>query len=156
MIPLYYICIHPEHPTCLESKPGQFLHILVFFPPWNLNSAFNKSSRKSKCAFCSDQFWSWFGLQRQSSHSQRMNLVVSEINRYHSNGRKRKETKEPFDEEKKESEKSWLKTQHSKNWDHGIWFHHFMANTLGKTGSSDRFYFLGLQNHCGWWWQPWN
>ena len=26
----------------------------------------------------------------------------------------------------------------------------------GKSGSSDRFYFLGLQNHCGWWLQPWN
>ena len=24
--------------------------------------------------------------------------------------------------------KSWLKTQHSKNKDHGIWSHHFMAN----------------------------
>ena len=21
---------------------------------------------------------------------------------------------------------------------------------------SDRFYFLGLQNHCGWWLQPWS
>ena len=33
--------------------------------------------------------------------------------------------------------------------DHGIWFHHFMANRRGKSGSSDRFYFLGLQSHCG-------
>ena len=24
----------------------------------------------------------------------------------------------------------------------------------GKSGNSDRFYFLGLQNHCGWWLQP--
>ena len=24
--------------------------------------------------------------------------------------------------------KSWLKSQHSKNEDHGIWSHHFMAN----------------------------
>ena len=31
-----------------------------------------------------------------------------------------------------ESEKSWLKTQHSKNKDHGIWSHHFMANGWGK------------------------
>ena len=31
-----------------------------------------------------------------------------------------------------------------------------MANRWGKSGSSDRFYFLGLQNHCGWWLQPWN
>ena len=32
----------------------------------------------------------------------------------------------------------------------GIWSHHFMANRWGKSGSSERFSFLGLQNHCGW------
>ena len=26
----------------------------------------------------------------------------------------------------------------------------------GETGNSDRYYFLGLKNHCGWWLQPWN
>ena len=26
----------------------------------------------------------------------------------------------------------------------------------GKNGNSDRLYFLGLQNHCGWWLQPWD
>ena len=26
----------------------------------------------------------------------------------------------------------------------------------GKSGNSNRFYFLGLQNHCRWWLQPWN
>ena len=31
-----------------------------------------------------------------------------------------------------------------------------MTNRRGKSGSSDRFYFLGLQNHWGWWLQPWN
>ena len=31
-----------------------------------------------------------------------------------------------------------------------------MANRRGKTGNSDRFYFLGLPNHCRWWLQPWN
>ena len=31
-----------------------------------------------------------------------------------------------------------------------------MANRRGKSGNSDRFYFLGFQNHCGWWLQPWN
>ena len=29
---------------------------------------------------------------------------------------------------KEESEKSRLKTQHSENYDHGIWSHHFMGN----------------------------
>ena len=31
-----------------------------------------------------------------------------------------------------------------------------MANGWGKIWSSDRFYFLGLQNHCRLWLQPWN
>ena len=38
----------------------------------------------------------------------------------------------------------------------GIWSHHIMASRWGKSGNSDRFYFLGLQNHCGLWLQPWN
>ena len=51
---------------------------------------------------------------------------------------------------KEESEKSWLKTQHSDNEDHGIWSHHLMANRWGNNGNSNRLYFLGLQNHCRW------
>ena len=31
-----------------------------------------------------------------------------------------------------------------------------MTNRWGKNRHSDRFYFLGLQNHCGQWLQPWN
>ena len=38
---------------------------------------------------------------------------------------------------KEGSEKAGLKTQHSKNEDHGIWSHHFMANRWGKSRSSD-------------------
>ena len=37
------------------------------------------------------------------------------------------------------------KTQRSKNEDHGIWSHHFMANRWGNNGNSDRLYFLRLQ-----------
>ena len=55
---------------------------------------------------------------------------------------------------KEESEKAWLKTQHSKNQDHGIWSHRFMANEWGNNGNSDRLYFLGRQNHCRWQLQP--
>ena len=39
---------------------------------------------------------------------------------------------EPLDESEKGEWKSWLKTQYSKNEDHGIWSHHFMANRWGK------------------------
>ena len=49
---------------------------------------------------------------------------------------------------KEESEKAVLKTQHSKNEDHGTQSHHFMANRWGTNGNTDRLYFLGLQNHC--------
>ena len=51
---------------------------------------------------------------------------------------------------KEESEKVGLKTQHSRNYDHGIQSHHFMANRWGNNGNSDRLYFVGLQNHCRW------
>ena len=38
--------------------------------------------------------------------------------------------------------KSWLKAQHSKNEDHGIWSHHFMGNRWGNSGWLN---FSGLQ-----------
>ena len=64
----------------------------------------------------------------------------------------KEEQKSLLVEVKEESEKvlSGLKTQHSKNKDHGIWSHHFMANRWGNNGNSDRLHFLGLQNHCRW------
>ena len=51
---------------------------------------------------------------------------------------------------KEESEKSWLKTQHLENKDHGIWSHHFMGNRWGNSGNSVRLCLFGLQNHCRW------
>ena len=51
---------------------------------------------------------------------------------------------------KEESEKKWLKAQHSEIEDHGIWSHHFMGNRWGNSGNSTRLYFFGLQNHCRW------
>ena len=51
---------------------------------------------------------------------------------------------------KEDSEKRWLQIQHSKNEDHGIWSHHFMANRQGNSGNSEIFYYCGLQNHCRW------
>ena len=56
---------------------------------------------------------------------------------------------------KKESENAGL-TQHLKKEDHGIWPLHFMANSWGKYGNSDKFYFLGFQKHFGQWLKPQN
>ena len=44
---------------------------------------------------------------------------------------------------------------HSENQDHSIRSHHFMANRW-ESGNSEKLYFFELQNHCGWWLQPWN
>ena len=43
-----------------------------------------------------------------------------------------KETKGPLDESERGEWKSWLKAQHSEHKDHGIWSHHFMANSWGN------------------------
>ena len=44
---------------------------------------------------------------------------------------------------KEESRKKYLKTKHSKNEDHGIWFHHFMANRWETMKIVRDFFFLG-------------
>ena len=54
---------------------------------------------------------------------------------------------------KEKTEKAGLKHNIQKT-DSGIQSHHFMANRWGKSGSSDRCFFLGLQNHCRWRLQP--
>ena len=70
---------------------------------------------------------------------------------HHHYGRKQRGTKELLDEIERGEWRRWLKTQHSKNEDHGIQSHQFMTNKCGNNGNSDRLYFLGLQNHCGCW-----
>ena len=61
-----------------------------------------------------------------------------------------KELKSLLMKVKEESEKGWLKIQHSKNEDHDIWPHHDMADRCGNNENSERLYFGGLQNHCRW------
>ena len=61
-----------------------------------------------------------------------------------------KELKSLLMKVKEESEKAGLKTQHSKNEDHGIQSHPFMSNRWGNSGNNDTLSFLGLQNRCRW------
>ena len=51
---------------------------------------------------------------------------------------------------KEDSEKNWVKAQHSENEDHSMWSHHFMGNRWGNSGNSVRLYFFRLQHHCRW------
>ena len=54
---------------------------------------------------------------------------------------------------KEESEKAGLKLNIQKT---KIMASGSPVNRWGKNGNSDRFYFLGLQNHCRQWLQPQN
>ena len=53
------------------------------------------------------------------------------------------ELKSPLMKVKEESEKNWLKIQHSKNKDHGTQSHHFIANRRGNNRNSERFLSFG-------------
>ena len=88
--------------------------------------------------------WYWF---RKQSTLDQWNLLMERFSKI---------TKEPLEESERGEWKSWLKAQHSENKDHGIQFHHFMANRWRNNANSGRLYFFGLQNHCRWWLQPWN
>ena len=68
--------------------------------------------------------------------------ITSDIQMTPPFGRKWRGTKEPLDEGERREWKNWLKTQHSKNKDHGIWSHLFKVNRWG-TMKSDRLYFGG-------------
>ena len=60
----------------------------------------------------------------------------------------KKELKSLLMKVKEESEKAGLKLTIQKIKIMTSCSHHFMINRWGKSGSSDGFYLLGLQNHC--------
>ncbi|XDA84727.1 hypothetical protein R6Z07F_014520 [Ovis aries] len=51
--------------------------------------------------------------------------ITSDIQMTPPYGRKQRETKEPLDDSERGQRTIWIKTQHSKNEDHGIWSRHF-------------------------------
>ena len=61
----------------------------------------------------------------------------------HPYGRKRRGTEEPLDEGERGEWKSWLKTQHSKSEDHGIWSYYFTAIDGETMETVTDFIFLG-------------
>ena len=58
--------------------------------------------------------------------------------------------------EKEESEKAGLKLNIQKTKVMAFGPINTWQLELENNGNSDRIYFLGLQNHCEWWLQPWN
>ena len=54
--------------------------------------------------------------------------------------------KERLNESEREEWKSWFKTPHLENLDHGIWSHHFMANRWGNKGNSETLFSWTLKS----------
>ena len=77
----------------------------------------------------------------------------------HSNGKKWRGTKEPFDEGERREWKPGLKLNIQKTNNNKIITSGPITSwqiNEEKSRRNDRFYFPGLQNHCRWWLQPWN
>ena len=70
--------------------------------------------------------------------------ITSDMQMTPSYGRKQRGTKEPLDKGERGEWKSWLKTQCSKNKDHNIQSHHFMANRWAKKWKQWRILFSGV------------
>ena len=102
--------------------------------------------------------WETLGWKKHKLESRLLGEIsITQIcRRHHPYGRKWRGTKKPLDENRRREWKSWLKAQHSENEDHGIRSHRFMRNRWRNSGNNVRLCFLGLQNHCRWWLQPWN
>ena len=76
-------------------------------------------------------------------------FIVQLSHSYMTTGKTIALTRRTFVDKVRSTVKSWLKSQHAKNEDHGIQSHNFMANRLGNNGQQG-LSFLGLQNHYRW------
>ena len=100
--------------------------------------------------------WWWTGRPRVLwfMGSQRVGHDSDWTELNHFNGGKWRGTKEPVDECLRGKGKSWLETQYSKNEDHGIWSHYFMASRRGKVETVTNFIFLGSEITVDGDWSP--
>ena len=88
--------------------------------------------------------------------TQRSNQVSCTAGRFFSSWATRETEKSRLIKVKEESEKVGLKLSIQKTKVMAFGPISWWQIEGGESGSSDRFYFLELHNHCRWWLQPWN
>ena len=129
----------PDHLTCLLRNlyAGQEAKLELNIEKWIASKLGKEYDRAVHChpayltykwahhAKCQAE---WITIWNQDCQEKYQQLQIC---RYHFNGRNRRGAKEPLDEDEWGEWKSWLKTQYSKNKDHSIQSHHFMANRWG-------------------------
>ena len=142
--------VRTRHGTMDWFKIGKGVHWGCILSPWLFN------------------FYADYIMQDTSLDESQARIKISRRNNqqpqicrwHHPNGRKwrgtfSRGTKEPLEKVKEESEKAGLKLNIQKI--------NIMASSPitswqidGETVETVTDYFLGLQNHCRWWLQPWN
>ena len=158
--PLYFACF--DHLTCLLRNlcTGQEATVRTGHrtTDWfQIGKGVHQSCVLSPCSF---NLYAEYIMQNAGLEGAQAGIKISgrHINnfRYADDTTLMTESKEELKSLLIKLKKSWLKTQHSVNENHGIWSHHFMANRWGNSGNSDRLYFLEFQNHCRSWLQSKN
>ena len=110
-------------------------------------NAYNKAEKDSQILEKKKKLMLKYGLDDSQAESKIAEKNINNL-RYADDTNPQADSKEELKslliKVKEEREKAGLKLSIQKNQDHGIQSHHFMANRQGKSGNSDRFYFLGL------------
>ena len=137
----------PPEKFCMQVKKQQL-------EPWNNRPVPNGERSTSRLYIVTLLIWLICRIHhakcqaaRSTSGSQDAERNINNL-RYRNNSTLMAEIEEELeslDEGETEEWKSWLKTQHSKNQDHGIRSHHFMRKRWGNNGNSDRLYFHHLK-----------
>ena len=136
----------PDHLTCLLRKlyAGQEATVRTGHGKaycFQIGKGVCQSCLLSPCLFNLSTSWEMPSWMKHKWESRFLGEIsITRICRWHHPYSRKWRSKEPLDETEIGEWKSWLQTQHSENWDHGIWSHHIMAIRWGDNGNSERLY----------------
>ena len=148
----YQITLPASWETCMQAKKQQLELDTEQWTSSKLGKEYVKALYFHPA--CLIYMQSWAGWLTSWNQACQETYQQPQIYRwYHPYGRKWKRTKEPFDEHEGGEWKSWVKTKKLISW-HPVPSPH--GKLMGKKVETVADTFLGLQNHCGWWLQPWN
>ena len=144
----------PDHPTCLLRNLYAGQEVTVRTGHGKQTSS-KRGKQYTKAVYCHPAYLTYtqttsWGMLEWMKHKLELRLqggisITSDLKMTPPLCQKVKNERASWWSERGEW-KSWLKkTEHSENYHHGIWSHHFMANRWGNKGNSDRIYFGGLQ-----------
>ena len=104
--------------TCIQAKKQQ---LELDMEQWTVLKFGRGVSQGCLLSWCLFNFYEEYIMQNSGLGEVLAGIKISGRNINHCNGRKWRTTEEPLVEGERGEWKSWLKIQHLKNEDHGIW-----------------------------------